>query len=157
MAGGKAEREERADGTVEFELACAGVRVDTGTPRIPLGANVEVIVGERLLGTVPVTRGRIRLKLRSDRGGYSTRAGGHADLGPPRGPRAPRGPLRAGLMPGMKRVGVFAGSSPGARPEYQAVARELGRALGGRGLGLVYGRTSPFAVTIPANVSWKEC
>lgn len=39
----------------------------------------------------------------------------------------------------MKRVCVFAGSSPGARPEYRAAARELGRSLGARGLGLVYG------------------
>jgi len=39
----------------------------------------------------------------------------------------------------MRRVCVFSGSSPGARPEYAAAARALGGALVGRGLGLVYG------------------
>ena len=42
-------------------------------------------------------------------------------------------------MPAMKSVGVFAGSSSGARPEYAAAARDLGRALAERGIGLVYG------------------
>ena len=40
---------------------------------------------------------------------------------------------------GMDRICVFAGSSPGARPEYAIAAQELGRALVARGLGLVYG------------------
>lgn len=39
----------------------------------------------------------------------------------------------------LKRVCVFAGSNLGVRPEYEDVARELGRALAGRGLGVVYG------------------
>jgi uncharacterized protein (TIGR00730 family) len=39
----------------------------------------------------------------------------------------------------MKRICVFAGSSSGARGEYRAVARELGRELARRQLGLVYG------------------
>jgi len=39
----------------------------------------------------------------------------------------------------MKRVCVFAGSSPGARPEYTDAARALGKSLAVRGLGLVYG------------------
>lgn len=39
----------------------------------------------------------------------------------------------------MQRVCVFCGSSPGARPEYEAAARALGEALVARGLGLVYG------------------
>jgi uncharacterized protein (TIGR00730 family) len=39
----------------------------------------------------------------------------------------------------MKRVCVFCGSSPGARPAYASAARELGAALARRGLGLVYG------------------
>jgi len=39
----------------------------------------------------------------------------------------------------MRRICVFSGSSPGARPEYAAAARLLGAALAGRGLGLVYG------------------
>jgi len=39
----------------------------------------------------------------------------------------------------MRRVCVFSGSSPGARPEYAAAARALGAVLARRGLGLVYG------------------
>lgn len=39
----------------------------------------------------------------------------------------------------MKRICVFCGSSPGARPEYASAARALGRALLARRLGLVYG------------------
>ena len=39
----------------------------------------------------------------------------------------------------MKRICVFAGSNSGARVEYVAAARELGRVLGERQLGLVYG------------------
>ena len=39
----------------------------------------------------------------------------------------------------MKSVCVFAGSSSGARAQYAAGARELGRALAQRGIGLVYG------------------
>ncbi|HVO79014.1 MAG TPA: TIGR00730 family Rossman fold protein [Candidatus Bathyarchaeia archaeon] len=37
------------------------------------------------------------------------------------------------------RICVFCGSSVGARPRYAAAARELGRALAGRGLGVVFG------------------
>lgn len=39
----------------------------------------------------------------------------------------------------MKRVCVFCGSSPGARPGYRAAAEALGAAVAKRGLGLVYG------------------
>jgi uncharacterized protein (TIGR00730 family) len=39
----------------------------------------------------------------------------------------------------MKRICVFCGSSPGLRPEYEAAARAMGRALVERGAGLVYG------------------
>ena len=39
----------------------------------------------------------------------------------------------------LKRVCVFAGSNLGARPEYEDVARELGRALADRRVGVVYG------------------
>jgi uncharacterized protein (TIGR00730 family) len=39
----------------------------------------------------------------------------------------------------VRRVCVFCGSSPGARPEYADAAEELGRLLAGRGTGLVYG------------------
>ena len=39
----------------------------------------------------------------------------------------------------MRRLCVFCGSSPGARPAYGAAADELGRLLVERGIGLVYG------------------
>jgi uncharacterized protein (TIGR00730 family) len=39
----------------------------------------------------------------------------------------------------MKRICVFCGSSPGARPEYMQSAQQLGRVLAARNLGLVYG------------------
>ena len=39
----------------------------------------------------------------------------------------------------MKRICVFAGSNSGLRPDYLAAARDLGRALAKRGLGVVYG------------------
>ena len=38
-----------------------------------------------------------------------------------------------------KRICIFAGSSDGARPQYAAATRELGRLLVARGYGLVYG------------------
>lgn len=39
----------------------------------------------------------------------------------------------------MKRICVFCGSSPGARPEYVEAARRLGHTLASKGIGLVYG------------------
>ena len=39
----------------------------------------------------------------------------------------------------MQRVCVFCGSSPGAQPEYVQMAKQLGRVLAERNLGLVYG------------------
>jgi uncharacterized protein (TIGR00730 family) len=39
----------------------------------------------------------------------------------------------------MKRICVFCGSSPGARPEYVKAARQLGHTLASKGIGLVYG------------------
>ncbi len=39
----------------------------------------------------------------------------------------------------MKRICVFCGSSPGARPEYLQSAIELGHALASKNIGLVYG------------------
>jgi len=39
----------------------------------------------------------------------------------------------------MKSVCVFAGSSCGARKDYTAAAQDLGRALAGRGIGVVFG------------------
>ena len=42
----------------------------------------------------------------------------------------------------MKRICVFCGSSPGARPEYVQAARQLGRALVQKNIALVYGGAS---------------
>jgi uncharacterized protein (TIGR00730 family) len=42
-------------------------------------------------------------------------------------------------MSSMRRICVFCGSSPGASPAYAEAARQLGRLLAQRGLGLVYG------------------
>jgi uncharacterized protein (TIGR00730 family) len=42
----------------------------------------------------------------------------------------------------LKRVCVFCGSSPGARPAYATAARQMGVTLARRGLGLVYGGAS---------------
>ena len=42
----------------------------------------------------------------------------------------------------MKRICVFCGSSPGARPEYVQAARQLGSVLVDRNVGLVYGGAS---------------
>ena len=39
----------------------------------------------------------------------------------------------------MKRICVFCGSSPGARPEYLQAAKQLGHTLAYKGIGLVYG------------------
>jgi uncharacterized protein (TIGR00730 family) len=39
----------------------------------------------------------------------------------------------------VKRICVFAGSSPGREPGYRAAAEDLGHHLAARGLGLVYG------------------
>jgi uncharacterized protein (TIGR00730 family) len=39
----------------------------------------------------------------------------------------------------MRKICVYAGSNPGARPEYREAARILGQELVARGLGLVYG------------------
>src|SRR5271169_5702452 len=42
-------------------------------------------------------------------------------------------------MSTLKRICVFCGSSVGSRPAYAAAARELGRTLAERGLGIVFG------------------
>ena len=39
----------------------------------------------------------------------------------------------------MKRLCIYCGSSPGARPEYVAAATACGRSLAQRGIGIVYG------------------
>jgi uncharacterized protein (TIGR00730 family) len=42
-------------------------------------------------------------------------------------------------QPGLRRVCVFCGSSPGARPSYGEATEELARLLVAEGIGLVYG------------------
>ncbi|MCW2756916.1 MAG: lysine decarboxylase [Nocardioidaceae bacterium] len=42
----------------------------------------------------------------------------------------------------MKRICVYLGSSPGARPDYTEAAQHLAQRLAARGLGLVYGGAS---------------
>jgi uncharacterized protein (TIGR00730 family) len=42
----------------------------------------------------------------------------------------------------IRRLAVFCGSNPGARPEYVDAARSLGRLLAQRGIGIVYGGSS---------------
>ncbi len=42
----------------------------------------------------------------------------------------------------MRRICVYCGSNPGRNPRYREAAAELGHALAGRGLGLVYGGAS---------------
>src|SRR5258706_6763806 len=42
----------------------------------------------------------------------------------------------------MRRICVFAGSSPGRREEYAAAARALGGELAARGIELIYGGSS---------------
>jgi uncharacterized protein (TIGR00730 family) len=45
-------------------------------------------------------------------------------------------------MSEIRRLAVFCGSNPGARPEYVAAARALGTLLAQRGIGVVYGGSS---------------
>jgi uncharacterized protein (TIGR00730 family) len=56
--------------------------------------------------------------------------------------QSPDHACEATTLPGVKRVVVFCGSSPGARPEYAAAAQQLGRLLAARDLELVYGGAS---------------
>jgi uncharacterized protein (TIGR00730 family) len=39
----------------------------------------------------------------------------------------------------IRRLAIFCGSNPGARPEYMEAARSLGRLLAQRGIGIAYG------------------
>ena len=45
-------------------------------------------------------------------------------------------------MSDIRRLAVFCGSNPGARPEYMEAARSFGRLLAHRGIGVVYGGSS---------------
>src|SRR4051812_34282859 len=42
-------------------------------------------------------------------------------------------------MPALRRLCVYAGSKPGARPEYAAAAARLAERMVARGIGLVFG------------------
>ena len=53
----------------------------------------------------------------------------------------------------MRRVCVFCGSSNGANPVYQEAARAMGRALAGRGIGLVYGGGSTGLMGVVADAA----
>ena len=61
-------------------------------------------------------------------------AGGRRAPGP-----APPGDLAVQEVPGVKRVCVFSGSSPGADLAYRAAATDLGHRLAERGIEVVYG------------------
>ena len=45
-------------------------------------------------------------------------------------------------MSEIRRLAIFCGSNPGARPDYVEAARSLGRLLAERGIGIVYGGSS---------------
>jgi uncharacterized protein (TIGR00730 family) len=53
----------------------------------------------------------------------------------------------------MSRLCVFCGSNEGARPEYAAAARALGREIATQGLGLVYGGASVGLMGIVADAA----
>ncbi len=54
-------------------------------------------------------------------------------------------------MSEIKRLAVFCGSSPGARPEYLEAARAFGRLLSERGIGVVYGGSNVGLMAALAN------
>jgi uncharacterized protein (TIGR00730 family) len=56
----------------------------------------------------------------------------------------------------VKRVCVFCGSSPGARPGYRAAAQALGAAIAKRGLGLVYGGAHVGLMGVVADAALAE-
>ena len=54
-------------------------------------------------------------------------------------------------MSSIKRIAVFCGSNSGARPEYIAGARSLGKLLSDRGIGVVYGGSNVGLMAALAN------
>lgn len=54
-------------------------------------------------------------------------------------------------MSEIKRLAVFCGSSPGARPEYVEAAQAFGRLLSERGIGVVYGGSNVGVMAALAN------
>jgi len=56
----------------------------------------------------------------------------------------------------LRRIAVFCGSNIGARPEYVAAAKALGRALADRGIGLVYGGSNVGLMAVLADEMLDE-
>ncbi|MFB9970663.1 TIGR00730 family Rossman fold protein [Pseudoroseomonas cervicalis] len=56
----------------------------------------------------------------------------------------------------MKRVCVFCGSNPGNNPAYAEAARQMGRAIAARGLGLVYGGGHVGLMGIVADAAMRD-
>lgn len=69
MASGKAHRERYKDGREVFDLRCRGLRTNTGTPKLPVGAAIDVVLDGEALASVPLRQGQARLKLDSRKGG----------------------------------------------------------------------------------------
>ena len=59
-------------------------------------------------------------------------------------------------MSEIRRIAVFCGSNIGARPEYVAAAKSLGRALASRGIGLVYGGSNVGLMAVIADEMLDE-
>ena len=59
-------------------------------------------------------------------------------------------------MSEIRRLAVFCGSNPGARPEYVAGARAFGRLLCARGVGIVYGGSSVGLMAVLADTMLDE-
>jgi predicted Rossmann-fold nucleotide-binding protein len=58
----------------------------------------------------------------------------------------------------LRRVCVFCGSAAGSRPAYAEAARELGRELARRGIGLVYGggAVGLMGIAADATARWRR-
>lgn len=58
-----------------------------------------------------------------------------------------------GMADTRKNLAVFCAAAPGARPEYRAVAEELGRELARRNIGLIYGGAKVGVMAAVANAT----
>jgi uncharacterized protein (TIGR00730 family) len=56
----------------------------------------------------------------------------------------------------IRRLAVFCGSNPGARPEYAHAARSLGKLLASRGVGVVYGGSNVGLMQVLADAVLDE-
>jgi uncharacterized protein (TIGR00730 family) len=56
----------------------------------------------------------------------------------------------------IRRLAVFCGSNPGARPEYAHAARSLGKLLASRGVGIVYGGSNVGLMQVLADAMLDE-